>query len=241
MRGATFRRLARRAHEARRSAARRTEQHPRAGCAGPQGRQCAGAVLARARRILHAADGCRACPCCRPPPQVEKAAPQDTARPQPVFAGRPGPAPRPVPVRVAFPAALAPDPPAAAHPQPQGQSIRVDGGGRSQGRGGLFEADRRSVLAMGRADAAHRHRAAALRGGRRRNLRRWRRRPRAGGCGVTQGAAAGARRVPCGQPGRDSDPGRPRRLCASDSGGELRCQQPGRDAGRFRDRSPGIG
>jgi len=63
------------------------------------------------------------------PPQVEKAAPQDAARPQPVFAGRPGPAPRPVPVRVAFPAALAPDPPAATHPEPQAQPIRVAAAG----------------------------------------------------------------------------------------------------------------
>jgi hypothetical protein len=63
------------------------------------------------------------------PPQVEKAAPQDTARPRPVFAGRPGPAPRPVPVRVAFPAAIAPDPPAAARLEPQAQPIRVAAAG----------------------------------------------------------------------------------------------------------------
>jgi intracellular multiplication protein IcmE len=56
------------------------------------------------------------------PPQVEKAAPSDTARPRPVFAGRPS---KPVPIPVAFPAALTPDPPAAAHPEPQAQPIRV--------------------------------------------------------------------------------------------------------------------
>jgi intracellular multiplication protein IcmE len=61
------------------------------------------------------------------PSQVEKAAPQDTARPQPVFAGRPAPAPRPVPVRVAFPAAIAPDPPAATRLEPQ--PIRVAAAG----------------------------------------------------------------------------------------------------------------
>jgi len=55
------------------------------------------------------------------PPQVEKAAP-GTARPRPVFAGRPS---KPVPIPVAFPAALTPDPPAAAHPEPQAQPIRV--------------------------------------------------------------------------------------------------------------------
>ena len=56
------------------------------------------------------------------PPQVEKAAPPDTARPRPVFAGRPS---KPVPIPVAFPAALTPDPPAAAHPEPRAQPIRV--------------------------------------------------------------------------------------------------------------------
>ncbi len=64
------------------------------------------------------------------PPQVEKAAaPQDTARPQPVFAGRPGPAPSPVPVRVAFPAALTPDPPAMAQPEAQSPPIRLAAAG----------------------------------------------------------------------------------------------------------------
>jgi intracellular multiplication protein IcmE len=56
------------------------------------------------------------------PPQVEKAAPPDTTRPRPVFAGRPS---KPVPIPVAFPAALTPDPPAAAHPEPRAQPIRV--------------------------------------------------------------------------------------------------------------------
>src|SRR5207253_5587595 len=55
--------------------------------------------------------------------------PQDTARPQPVFAGRPGPAPRPVPVRVAFPAALTPDPPAMAQPEAQSPPIRLAAAG----------------------------------------------------------------------------------------------------------------
>ena len=63
------------------------------------------------------------------PPQVEKAAPQNTARPQPVFAGRPAPASRADTVRVAFPAALAPDPPAPPHPEPQAQPIRLAAGG----------------------------------------------------------------------------------------------------------------
>jgi intracellular multiplication protein IcmE len=64
-----------------------------------------------------------------PPSQVEKAAPQDTARHQPVFTGRPAPASRPVPVRVAFPAALAADPPAAAVAEPQAQPIRLAAAG----------------------------------------------------------------------------------------------------------------
>ena len=63
------------------------------------------------------------------PSQVEKAAPPDTARAQPVFAGRPAPASRPVPVRVAFPAAITPDPPATARLEPQVQPIWVAAAG----------------------------------------------------------------------------------------------------------------
>jgi intracellular multiplication protein IcmE len=62
------------------------------------------------------------------PPQVEKAAPQDTSRPRPVFAGRPAP-PKPVPIPVAFPAALTPDPPAKALAEPQAPGIQLAGAG----------------------------------------------------------------------------------------------------------------
>jgi len=62
------------------------------------------------------------------PSQVEKASPPDSDRHQPVFTGRPAPASRPVPVRVTFPAAIAPDSPTAAHPEPQAQPIRVAAG-----------------------------------------------------------------------------------------------------------------
>ena len=58
------------------------------------------------------------------PPQVEKVAPPDSARPRPVFAGRPAP-PKPVPIPVAFPAALTPDPPAKALAEPQPPPIRL--------------------------------------------------------------------------------------------------------------------
>jgi intracellular multiplication protein IcmE len=64
-----------------------------------------------------------------PPSQVEKAAPPVTARHQPVFTGRPASASRPVPVRVAFPAALPPDPPAAALAEPQVQPLRLAAAG----------------------------------------------------------------------------------------------------------------
>jgi intracellular multiplication protein IcmE len=59
------------------------------------------------------------------PPQVEKAAPPDSARPRPVFAGRLAPTSKPVPIPVAFPAALAPDPPAKALAEPQPPPIRL--------------------------------------------------------------------------------------------------------------------
>jgi intracellular multiplication protein IcmE len=62
-------------------------------------------------------------------PQVEKAAPPDSARPRPVFAGRPAPASKPVPIPVAFPAALTPDPPAKALAEPQTPPIRLAGAG----------------------------------------------------------------------------------------------------------------
>jgi intracellular multiplication protein IcmE len=62
-----------------------------------------------------------------PPSQVEKAAAPDTARHQLAFAGRPAPASRPVPLPVAFPAALAPELPAAAHLEPQAPPIRLAG------------------------------------------------------------------------------------------------------------------
>jgi len=60
-----------------------------------------------------------------PVPQVEKAAPPAAAPPRPVFAGRPAAVSRPLAVRIAFPAALAPDPPAAAPAEPQAQPIRL--------------------------------------------------------------------------------------------------------------------
>jgi intracellular multiplication protein IcmE len=63
------------------------------------------------------------------PPQVEKAAPPDSARPRPMFAGRPAPASKPVPIPVAFPAALTPDPLAAAPAEPQAQPIRLAAAG----------------------------------------------------------------------------------------------------------------
>jgi intracellular multiplication protein IcmE len=63
------------------------------------------------------------------PPQVEKAAPPDSAQPRPVFAGRPAPASKPVPVRVAFPAALAPDPPTWPLAEPQAQPARLAAAG----------------------------------------------------------------------------------------------------------------
>jgi len=63
------------------------------------------------------------------PPHVEKASPPDSARPRPMFAGRPAPAPKPVPIPVAFPRALAPDPPAAAPAEPQAQPIRLAAAG----------------------------------------------------------------------------------------------------------------
>ena len=62
------------------------------------------------------------------PPQVEKAAPPDGAQLRPVFAGRPPP-PKPVPIPVAFPAALAPDPPAGAPAEPQSPPIRLAAAG----------------------------------------------------------------------------------------------------------------
>ena len=62
------------------------------------------------------------------PPQVEKAAPPDGAQLRPVFAGRPAP-PKPVPIPVAFPAALAPDPPAGAPAEPQSPPIRLAAAG----------------------------------------------------------------------------------------------------------------
>jgi intracellular multiplication protein IcmE len=71
----------------------------------------------------------RSVPVLPAPPQVEKAAPQDTARPRPVFAGRPAPASKPVPIPVAFPAALTPDTPAMAQPEPQAPPIRLAGAG----------------------------------------------------------------------------------------------------------------
>ena len=63
------------------------------------------------------------------PPQVEKAGPPDSAQPRPVFAGRPASASKPAPVRIAFPAALAPDPPAVATAEPQAQPIRLAAAG----------------------------------------------------------------------------------------------------------------
>ena len=66
------------------------------------------------------------------PSRVEKAAPPDTARHQPVFADRPAAVSRPVPVRVAFPAALPADPPTTALAKPQAQPIRVAAAGDSK-------------------------------------------------------------------------------------------------------------
>jgi hypothetical protein len=112
-----------------------------------------------------------------PPYQVEKAVPPDTARHQPVFTGRPAPASRPVPVRVAFPEGMAQDAPAAAHPGSQAQPIRVAAAGDPKAE----EADWRFVLAMGRRTP---HTDIVL--------------PPSEEDSVTQGAAAGARRLPCG-------------------------------------------
>jgi intracellular multiplication protein IcmE len=64
-----------------------------------------------------------------PPSQVEKVAARQEAVRHPAFAGRPPPASKPVPVRVAFPAALAPEPPAAALAEPQAQPIRLAAAG----------------------------------------------------------------------------------------------------------------
>ena len=66
------------------------------------------------------------------PSRVDKAAPPDTARHQPVFADRPAAVSRPVPVRVAFPAALPADPPTTALAKPQAQPIRVAAAGDSK-------------------------------------------------------------------------------------------------------------
>jgi intracellular multiplication protein IcmE len=58
------------------------------------------------------------------PPKVEQAAPQEAARHQPVFAGRP-PLPRPAPVKAVFPAPTPQEPQAEVQLGPQMRPIRV--------------------------------------------------------------------------------------------------------------------
>jgi intracellular multiplication protein IcmE len=69
-----------------------------------------------------------------PPSQVEKPALPETARHQPAFAGPPAQASKPAaPIPVAFPAALQPDPPAPAGPEPQAIRLAAaDGPSRAE-------------------------------------------------------------------------------------------------------------